>query len=228
MILDAGTWTGTSYTWHNNSNSPQFVIDGNTAGLFTCYVQANYQGCFDSDTISVLYRQSPEVTVEKSNDLNCVIATSSLKASGADSYVWFPTTGLNQPYKPFTKAEPPVTTQYIVIGRNSENCYDSALVTVNVNFSDNSLSYPVPSAFSPNGDGLNDCFGVAYWGRVTNFKLKVFDRFGRVMFYTENPLECWDGFFQGRKQDLGNYVYVVSGIGSCGNINKSGNLLLLK
>src|SRR4051794_21122795 len=51
-----------------------------------------------------------------------------------------------------------------------------------------------PSAFTPNGDGLNDTFGIKGDG-IKNYHIYVFDRWGKVIFESSNPKEQWDGKF---------------------------------
>jgi len=50
----------------------------------------------------------------------------------------------------------------------------------------------IPSAFSPNGDGINDLFGV-YGENILEFKMWIFDRWGDEVFYSEDPDVKWNG-----------------------------------
>ena len=68
--------------------------------------------------------------------------------------------------------------------------------------------FDVPNAFTPNGDLLNDEFMVLHNG-INKFRLLVFDRWGTQMFETSDPEEGWDGYYKGRLQDPGAYVYYV-------------------
>ncbi|MCC6841046.1 MAG: gliding motility-associated C-terminal domain-containing protein [Flavobacteriales bacterium] len=64
----------------------------------------------------------------------------------------------------------------------------------------------VPDAFTPNGDGNNDLLFVR--GRnVASMELKVFDRWGEVVFATEDQAEGWDGSYKGKPVDPAVYVY---------------------
>lgn len=67
----------------------------------------------------------------------------------------------------------------------------------------------IPNAFSPNGDGLNDVFGVKGHG-VTEFDLKVYDRWGEMIFQSSDPNLGWDGTYKGRLAQHGVYVYEVT------------------
>jgi gliding motility-associated-like protein len=71
----------------------------------------------------------------------------------------------------------------------------------------------VATAFTPNGDGINDRFLVKYNGdcEMLEFNMKVFDRWGRLVFETKNPDEqsSWDGQSKGRQMKEGVYMWQV-------------------
>jgi gliding motility-associated-like protein len=71
----------------------------------------------------------------------------------------------------------------------------------------------VPSAFTPNGDGMNDVFKVVARG-VGKFSLIVFNRWGEVVFETEDANSGWDGTYKGEKiTSTDVYVYLVKAQG---------------
>jgi gliding motility-associated-like protein len=68
----------------------------------------------------------------------------------------------------------------------------------------------IPTAFTPNNDGLNDRFAIIGAAYVSRFKMQIFNRYGQLLFETENPFAGWDGTRKGLQQDAGNYVYRIS------------------
>jgi len=86
----------------------------------------------------------------------------------------------------------------------------------------------VPSSFSPNNDGLNDCFGVPYWGNVSEFSFMIYNRYGFVVFETNNPSNCWDGRFKGQNQSAGAYIYYIKANGPCGPVSRQGTVMLIR
>lgn len=68
----------------------------------------------------------------------------------------------------------------------------------------------VPSAFTPNGDGLNDEFLVHAPMDITGFECVVFDRMSRVLFQTKSIYQGWDGTFEGKPLPHGAYFYVIT------------------
>jgi gliding motility-associated-like protein len=66
----------------------------------------------------------------------------------------------------------------------------------------------IPNAFTPNGDGINDFFGVNGEG-LQNFHIIIFNRWGEVIFDATNPHALWDGTFKGKPVEEGVYTYEV-------------------
>ncbi|HAE30179.1 MAG TPA: hypothetical protein DCF89_03615, partial [Flavobacteriales bacterium] len=113
---------------------------------------------------------------------------------------------------------------------NSDGCQDS--ITWNVVI-DGIFSFYVPNAFSPNGDGHNDEFFVK-GGYIDddNFELRIFDRWGGMMFFADSYTQSWDGTVQGgsvlAKPDV--YVWRISTIDAITGerIELRGHVTLLK
>ncbi|WP_123891689.1 DUF7948 domain-containing protein [Chitinophaga costaii] len=88
--------------------------------------------------------------------------------------------------------------------------------------------FDVPSAFSPNGDGLNDVLLVKAFG-VEKFDLKIFNRQGQLVFQTNDPLIGWNGTFKGVAQPIDAYAYAVTLLFTDGTkASKAGSVTLLK
>ena len=64
----------------------------------------------------------------------------------------------------------------------------------------------IPNAFTPNGDGINDTFGVKGEGAFA-FSLVVFNRWGEKVFESTNPNQQWDGTYKNQPVQQGEYVY---------------------
>jgi gliding motility-associated-like protein len=87
----------------------------------------------------------------------------------------------------------------------------------------------VPTAFSPNGDGINDLFGAYAKGIITNFNFAIYNRWGEVVFQSTDITNWWDGNYKSREQPLGAFVWVVQYTNSAGQPKiKKGNLTLLR
>jgi len=64
-----------------------------------------------------------------------------------------------------------------------------------------------PTAFTPNGDGLNDVFKAAIFCPVPQYHLALYNRNGEKVFETRSPGSGWDGYFRGLLQPNGVYIY---------------------
>lgn len=92
---------------------------------------------------------------------------------------------------------------------NGDCVSDSAEVAVAI-----SESYlKVPNVFTPNGDGKNDEFRVAYRS-LRLFHIQVYNRWGKLVYDSTNPEQGWDGNINGKKAAEGAYYYVVRALGT--------------
>ena len=169
----------------------------------------------------------PDVQATRSNDITCALPSSHLNASGAQSYTWTPVESLNNAGIANPIATPAATIVYTVIGKGENGCFNSDTVSVKVGFNINAL-YGLPNSFTPNGDGINDCFGIKYWGQVDELDFSIYNRFGERVFHTNNPAVCWDGKYKGQPQDPNVFVYIIKAKTACGNIDRKGTVILLR
>ncbi|QNF35001.1 gliding motility-associated C-terminal domain-containing protein [Adhaeribacter swui] len=86
----------------------------------------------------------------------------------------------------------------------------------------------IPTAFSPNNDGLNDIFEVK--GRfIQAVKLKIYNRWGQVIFESKSPNEGWNGKINGQDAPVGTYIYTLVAQDLNGNtIQRKGSVTLVK
>lgn len=86
----------------------------------------------------------------------------------------------------------------------------------------------VPNAFSPDGDGINEIF-MAQGTGLRDFRLRVFDRWGELLFETEDVLRPWDGTYKGSPAPTGVYVYQIRVKALIGETyERSGHVTLLR
>ena len=186
--------------------------------------------CKTSDTLTaavdVLLR--PTVTVAKSNDIGCVEGSATLSATGGIRYSWSPGSTLSDPFVYNPVAATDTTTEYYVRVLGENGCVTTDSIQVMVTKASGNNGFPVPNAFTPNGDGVNDCFGIKYWGYIGDFEMSVFNRYGQRVFYTRNPSDCWDGTYGGKMQPVGTYVYMIKAFTLCGEAVKKGTLELIR
>lgn len=68
-----------------------------------------------------------------------------------------------------------------------------------------------PNVFSPNQDGINDCFRLFLDQEqvIVDFELSMYNRWGAPVFTTTDPLACWDGRSKEQLAEVGVYVWVA-------------------
>lgn len=268
-------------------------------------------GCVTNDSVQL--QVSYPFDIEEPADAEiCLNDRVVLKTSGAVSYQWTPTQGINNPTAASVIATPQVTTDYMVVGYGNDacftdtarftvvvnplpvvnagdkiettvgsvfelkpelsndivqirwnpatylNCYDCATPkvtpqsdityriqvtnnfgciasdTVSIRLSCPNTSVFIPNTFTPNGDGLNDVFFPKGKGIRTIKYLRVFNRWGELIYEKTNfnindERSGWDGSFKGKKLPPDVFVFDTEMV--CDNnqtIKQYGNLMILK
>jgi len=90
-----------------------------------------------------------------------------------------------------------------LIGETDKGCIDSVSNTLLHVI--NSYAF-VPSCFTPNNDGKNDVLKL-FTVNVSDFYFQILDRWGRILYETNNPEAEWDGTYQGGYVQEGTFVY---------------------
>lgn len=224
---------GDIYAWQPDPSLNNPVIANpvvHPASTITYTVNITETTCNSSAILSTTVNVNPlpPVKANKSNDLDCSNGSSQLSATGATSYLWSPAVSLDNPGVANPVATPATNTQYIVKGTDPvTGCsnYDSVIVNF---ISANASGYYMPNAFTPNGDGLNDCYGIRYWGVIQHLEFSIYNRWGERIFFTTNPSDCWDGIYKGKMQDIGVYVYMIKAKTLCGETFRKGFFVLAR
>jgi len=68
----------------------------------------------------------------------------------------------------------------------------------------------IPTAFSPNGDGKNDLFRISFGPEIKTIDLKIYDRWGSLVYKSNNRNEGWDGSYKGKPAEMGTYFYSLT------------------
>ncbi len=77
-------------------------------------------------------------------------------------------------------------------------------------FTDRKKEAAIPTGFSPNGDGINDKFGILGSGRYSrNFEMVIWNRWGQEVYRSNDPEQGWDGNFNGSQAPPGVYAYYI-------------------
>jgi gliding motility-associated-like protein len=141
-------------------------------------------------------------------------------------YSWTPVTGLSNPFIWYPIATVTLEQDYRIQVTFNSGCVtvDSLLVRI---FSNNDIY--VPTAFSPDGDGVNDVLRPITVGIVSFRAFHIYDRLGREIFLSTSINQGWDGTLRGQKLPSETYVWVAEGMDSNNQlIRRSGQVLLVR
>ena len=94
----------------------------------------------------------------------------------------------------------------LIVTNNTLNCSDSARKIIRVL---NNCVIAVPNAFTPNNDGLNDFFWPHNAIKGDNLEFKVYNRWGQLVFHSNNWMDKWNGKFNNLEQPAGVYVWFL-------------------
>jgi len=194
ILLDAFVLTAT-YQWQDNSTASTF--SPSNSGLY--WVTASTPCGLDADSIQIEFIPPP--TVDLGNDTTlCPGDLLTLDATGIDvTYLW--QNGATSPTF-FVDIDGYYTVQ--VTG----DC-GTATDQINVLQANCGCELFIPNAFTPNGDQVNDIFTPVGDCLIEDYELLIFDRWGGVVFGSEDPAIVWDGRSSGNEIPIGVYAYKV-------------------
>jgi gliding motility-associated-like protein len=126
-------------------------------------------------------------------------------ASGTDlSFSWYPSLYLDNIHVLQPITTPSEDIQYTLTVTGTGGCKDSSGVAVKL------LPEPqIPNAFTPNNDGLNDTWGIAGLSLYLKCEVRIYNRYGQLVFFSRGYSSAWDGTFKGQPLSSGLYVYII-------------------
>jgi gliding motility-associated-like protein len=209
-----------TYTW--------FWGDGSSSTGITpthSYVdQGNYnikirattdKGCRDSMDLSgtVVVHPLPmadfSFTPEKPSILESTITITDLSSTDIVNWNWSMGDGTTySDQNPIHNFQDTGTYKIVLIATNDKGCSDEASQVLFIN---PDLFIYIPTSFTPNGDRLNDRFGVSGVKQgIRNYSLAIYNRWGEKIFYSENVDDQWDGTYNGVDVPAGVYFYMMT------------------
>jgi gliding motility-associated-like protein len=187
-------------------------------------IVTNQFGC--TDTAEVLVNVIEKPRANAGPDKMIIKGTPvqlTANASGQNiSYTWSPNAYIDNILSLQPVVTPPHDTSYILTVVSNEGC-ETATDTMHVYVYKDVY---VPTAFSPNGDGLNDTWYVPALSAYPQFTVSVYNRYGEILFQTRDVNKSWDGRYKGIAQASGAYVYVID-LKQGGSLLK-GTLMIVK
>lgn len=202
-----------SWKWNfddgNTSSQQNPTYTYAKAGTYNVSLHYNTsKGCV-SDTVEKQIIVDPIPVVDAGPDLfvlegghKTLLAT--VTGSSNYTYVWSPTTWLSNPNVLQPVTSPRADIIYTLTVKSAGGCSASDIVAVKF------VELPViPNAFSPNGDGINDVWGIKYLDSYPGSSISVFDRYGHQIYAGNGSSRLWDGTRNGKPIPVGVYYYII-------------------
>lgn len=212
--IDGGT-TPYQYLWSNNNTSSQ--LTGVSSGSYTLNI-TDAKGCMASKDFNV--GKKIGLSIFLGNDTTICGGAALVLAPGSFAdYQW--QDGSTLPTYTVTSAG-----TYSVEVTTADGCTGKDEIKVSSGCSE----IIFPNAFTPNNDGKNDYFGPvgSGFGTVTKYQLKIFNRYGELVFSSNDPIKKWDGKIKGEKVNAQAFVWMAEYIYGGEKRTQKGSVLLVR
>jgi gliding motility-associated-like protein len=148
--------------------------------------------------------------------------------SGYIQYKWAPSFNLSNPLIPNPLFRANRSIEYVLNRVDPvSGCFINDIYYIDVS---TAIVVTIPKAFTPNRDNLNDVLKIEYGAGLKTFNfLRIFNRFGKIVFQTNRLTDSWDGRFNGLDQEMDAYTYVIDYVTyKDEHITKTGSFILLR
>lgn len=220
------------FSFFGSPFSSQTVYENISLGNWQLFVLDTF-GCIWEEFFAV--EQPDPIVLQLPDDVTIELGTSLLISSNASedglAYSWVPSEWLNCSDCPAPLAQPEKTTLYTLTVTSPDGCLARESIRITVVFTGGVY---VPTAFSPNGDGINDYFYLYGKGISAVKLLHIFDRWGEKVFENANfpanePGPGWDGAFRGKPLQPGIFTfYAIAAMLDGSERVLQGDLLLMR
>lgn len=219
---------------NEKSQKPPMQQYKEAGNFFVKTIAVNGSGCADTAIKNIYVHPNPKVTLPPSvaTTVGTPVLLPGKYTPKPVSYLWTPDSSLSCNNCPQPTASPRFNTKYTVTIVDSNGCKHKEEIQVNVLCQ--GVTVFLPNTFSPNGDGSNDIFYVRGRGLDRVKSLRIFSRWGQIVFeqkdFPVNSIQHgWDGKMQGQKPHPDVYVYQVEVYCDNGQlINLAGNVALIQ
>ena len=191
--LDA-TYPNSNYLWQDGNTNPAYAVT--QQGIYS--VQLDLGGCKRSDTVLINYDLKPRFTLGPDQAI-CPGMTITLKPVLDPAWQLAWQDGSTAPTYTITQTG----SLSLTATNNCGSSIDNVIVSKGI------CKVFVPSGFTPNNDGLNDLFKALGTETVTELQMKIFNRWGEIVFESNDKFKGWDGKYKGKMQANGVFVYIL-------------------
>jgi len=208
---------GSIYSWSpgtflTNRTIANPVAQAPTATIRYIVTVRDTLGCVKviNDTVLVRVIQPLQVNAGPSDTSIVDGETLQLLGTGAIQYLWSPPTWLNNNTIANPVAKPQANITYYLTGKDDAGCLANDTIRVSIFKVDPDMY--VPTAFTPNSDGLNDIARPILLGMKSLTYFRIYNRFGELMYATTEIGKGWNGIYKGKPQDAATFVWMAEGV----------------
>jgi gliding motility-associated-like protein len=199
-----------------------------TSGVYS-QTFTSFNTCDSIVTLVLKVAPNPSIGILPEGAVHyCLGDTITFRGAGAETYQWswknsnvYLGDGSTKTVILYTDHQ-----EITVEGVDSNGCRGSADLIVRA---EGCCQLRMPNAFSPNGDALNDGFGPETSGNPKQYAMRIYNRWGQMIFVSYKVGQKWDGTYGGQPATVGTYFYSITG--ECANgeqIELKGDITLLR
>ncbi len=183
-----------NHQWQDGSSAASYTV----TAPGTYWVKVGKGACFQTDTINIAYQFRPDSILPRYQYI-CPNEVLWLEPPVSDAtFIW--NDGSQEARLRITKPG-----DYRVTVLKNGCTFEDA-----ISLRSCEACLYVPNAFSPDANGINDDFRCYPGCEIFNFEMKIFDRWGNLLFVSSDPKIGWNGRFKSKKMQPGTYTYWIS------------------
>lgn len=231
----ATTSNGQAFSWapQNGLDNASVMEPVASPETTTQYIITATKGfCTQTDTVRVTVSPkievnvTPDALIEYNVPFQLNATSPQIRNYAAATFLWTPAVGLNNANIQSPVAVLRENQSYTVDVTSELGCKGSGQVNLSIKRQESII---IPTAFSPNGDGKNEVL-IPVVNDIESIRyFRIYNRWGQVVFFTNQLNTGWDGSFNGNAAVSGNYVWEIEGVSTKGKvISKKGAMMLLR
>lgn len=195
IALDATT-PGAAYQWQDGSTAPVFTVQ--VSGTYTVVVDPGTSCPPVSESIQVTYLPNPVPPVISDTTI-CSPEVFTASVPTTDQVIWWN----GQTGNALSVSE--TGTYWVTVSNQCGSASDTFRVEVEIC----DCRIDIPTAFSPDNNGFNDIFLPFISCETDFYRMRIFNRWGQLVFDTPDPLAGWNGYWKNRLQEMDSYSWII-------------------
>ena len=196
------------YQWSNGANTSN--LNNIPAGNYNLTI-TDANGCSSTINITLVEASKPQANFAPKPQITTIddpIIYFENYSIGASSYQWDFGDGYSSTYFSPTHAYDFPGVYHVVLSVSDQyGCVDTVGANIIINDITNIF---LPNAFTPNGNNINELYNIMGTGiDPSTFEMRIFDRWGKQLFYTTDYSASWDGTYNGEPVPQGSYIIAI-------------------